>query len=97
MFGSLSPCQALKVTASVLVKKATGMATLTGLLCTESSSMIINVWDGQDAAGTLGPTTKIVGPLTLVAGTPYPMPVKLNNGLYFEVASGSGSFTAFFD
>ncbi len=97
MFGSFNPAQWIRLTASALVKKATGLCTITGILCTESSSLIINVWDGQDASGTLGPTTKVLGPLTLVAGNPYPIPAKLNNGLYIEVVSGTGSFTVFYD
>lgn len=97
MFGSPNPCQWVRLAASALVKKATGLCTLTGILCTESSSLIINVWDGQDAIGTLGPTTKVLGPLTLVASNPYPIPAKLNNGLYIEFVSGSGSLTAFYD
>lgn len=99
MFGSLNPCQWFRFTnaAAGLVKKATGLCTITGLLCTESSSFVINIWDGQDASGTLGPTKKIVGPLTLVAGNPYPIPAKCNNGIFIDVVSGTGDATLFYD
>lgn len=59
--------------------------------------MLVNVYDGQDATGTLGPTSRIVGPLTLVAGNPYPIPAKCNNGIYVELVSGTGSVTIFYD
>jgi hypothetical protein len=92
MFGSFNPAQWLRMTGSALVKKATGLCTITGILCTESSSLVINIYDGIDNTGT-----KVVGPLTLTASNPYPIPAKLNTGLYIEFASGSGSLTVFYD
>ncbi len=95
MFGSLNPTQWKIITADGLVKK--GQGTLTGLLCASSSSMKISIYDGQDADGTLGTTRLLVDQLTLTAGNPYPIPAKLNNGLYIDVVSGTGSFTIFYD
>lgn len=97
MFGSASPCQWKILTASSLIKKATGLATLTGILCAQSSSLVVSIWDGQDASGTLGPTTKVVDQVPLTAGVPLPIPAKMNNGIYIEFVSGSGSITVFYD
>jgi hypothetical protein len=97
MFGSLNPCQYKFMSASGLLKKATGLGSITGILAATSSSAIIIVWDGQDATGTLGPTQQVTGQITLVAGTPYPIPAKLNNGLYIQLVSGTGGWTVFYD
>lgn len=97
MFGSADPTQWQLMTASGLVKKATGLCALTGILCAQSTSLVISLWDGQDATGVLGPTTKCVDSIPLTAGVPYPIPAKLNNGLYIQFVSGSGSITVFYD
>ena len=96
MFGSWSPCQWKIVTASVLVKKAAGLCTLTGLLCASSSTMIISIWDSATDNNDAN-ATKVVDQITMVAGNPYPIPAKLNKGLYIQVVSGSGSITVFYD
>jgi len=99
MFGGWNPSQWKRIAnaTSTLIKKATGLSALQGILCANSSSLIIAVWDGQDATGTLGPTTQLTGSITLSSGQSYPMPAKLNNGLYIQVVSGTGDFTVFFD
>jgi hypothetical protein len=97
MFGNPNPTQVKLLTGSALLKKATGLGTITGILCAQSSNLVISIWDGQDATGTLGPTTKIVDSLPMTAGNPYPIPAKLNNGLYVQFVSGSGSISVFYD
>lgn len=96
MFGSMNPTQYKVVTANTLVKKSTGLCTVTGLLCSSSTSMVVQIWDTATDE-TNASAVKVVDSLTLVAGTPYPIPAKLNNGLYIKLISGTGSLTVFFD
>lgn len=99
MYGSWNPSQWTRIAnaTSLLIKKATGLATLGGLLCANSSSLIVVLWDGQDATGALGPTKQLTGQITLNSGQAYPCPAKLNNGLYVQIVSGTGDFTVFWD
>lgn len=92
MFGSLNPAQWARFTNAANAVIKTGQGTLTGLLCSESSSLIVNVRDGTTTAGKL-----IVGPLTLTAGNPYPIPAKFNVGCFIEIVSGTGDATVFYD
>ena len=96
MFGSWSPSQYIFLTASKLVKKAAGLCTISGILCGTSSSGIIQVWDTTGTDATAG-AVQVTDSITLVAGTPYPIPAKLNMGLYIKLVSGSAGFTVFFD
>ncbi len=96
MFGSPAPCQYLLQSASGLIKKATGLCTTTGILCATSSSAIIQLWDTTGTDATAG-AVQVTGSITLVAGTPYPIPAKFNNGIYVKLVSGTGSWTVFYD
>lgn len=96
MFGSMNPCQYLVQSASGLIKKATGLTTTTGILCGTSSSAVIQLWDTPTT--NADPKAVAVTPqLTLVAGTPYPVPAKFNYGIYTQLVSGSGSWAVYFD
>ena len=96
MFGSWSPCQYLVQSASGLVKKATGLCTITGMLCGTSSSAVIQVWD-TPTDNTNAIAVAVTPQITLTAGTPYPIPAKINYGLYVQLISGSGSWAVYFD
>lgn len=96
MFGSDSPSQYLLQSASGLVKKATGLSTIQGILAATSSSAVIQVWDTPtDQTNALAKA--VTGQLSIAAGTPYPIPAKINYGLYVQLVSGSGTWTVFFD
>lgn len=57
------------------------------LVCTGTPTLTL--YDGIDNTGTL-----LLNGLVCVAGTPYPFPVHLNNGLY-AVLSGVGDISFF--
>ena len=96
MFGSWNPSQYLLQTASGLVKLAKGFCALQGILCATSSSAVVQVWDTTGTDATPG-AVQITGSLSLTAGQSYPIPSKINYGLYVKLVSGSGSWTTFFD
>ena len=97
MFGSPAPAQYKHMTASGLVKKATGLATMTGILAgAAGSSPIIIVYD-TPTDDTNAQAVQVTGQLSLVAGTPYPIPAKFNYGIYVKLVSGSGDWTVIFD
>lgn len=96
MFGSCNPAQYIFLTTSKLIKKATGLSTITGILCGTSSSGIIQVWDTAGTESTSG-AVQVTDSISLVAGTPYPIPAKLNQGLYIKLVSGAAGFTVFYD
>lgn len=102
MHGSWNPSQFLLQSASGLVKKALGFAALQGILCATSSTAIVVVWDSSgtnttNAAGDTSAPVQITGQITLSAGQSYPIPAKINKGIYVQLVSGSGSWTTFFD
>jgi hypothetical protein len=84
------------MTTSTLVKLAKGLCTLQGILCATSTSAVIQIWDTTGTDQTAG-AVQVTGSITLVAGQSYPMPAKLNLGLYVKLVSGSGTWTIFFD
>lgn len=65
-----------------------GSGSIVSILCTASSSAVLNIYDGTDNTGT-----KIVDSLALVAGTNYPLGYIVTKGVYVELASGSGKWT----
>jgi len=83
-------CQWTRATASKLVR--TGQGLLNGLLCAQSSSMVISIYDGVDDTGVL-----LVNQMTLAAATPYPVPALVNTGIYVKLISGSGDITVFYN
>src|ERR1700692_4921969 len=102
MFGSWNPSQFLLQSASGLIKKATGFSGLQGILCATSNTAIIVVWDssGTNTANATGDPSipvQVTGQITLVAGQSYPIPAKINKGIYVQLVSGSGTWTTFFD
>jgi hypothetical protein len=98
MFGSWNPSQYKRFSqaASVLVKKAGGYAGLQGILCASSASLIIEVWDTA-TDDTATQAVQILDQTTLTAGQSYPIPAKINYGIYIKVISGTGKATVFFD
>lgn len=62
-----------------------------GVLCTASSTGIFSIYDGGGTTGTL-----LCGPVTGVAGTFYPLQIGYANGLWFELVSGTGTFTVIY-
>lgn len=96
MFGSVSPCQYLTQSASGLIKKATGLCTITGILCAVSNPAVIQVWD-TPTDNTNALAKQVTGQLTMTAGQPYPIPAKINYGLYIQLVSGTGTWTVYFD
>lgn len=82
-------CSAKLVTADGVVK--TGKGTCVLLLCTESTSLVLDIYDGTSTGGT-----KIVQNLAPYAGEEYDLPFEFTTGLYVEVVSGSGSVTMFY-
>lgn len=99
MFGSWNPSQYKYLTdtiGSTLVKKAGGFSGLQGILCATSSSLLVQVWDTTGTDTTAG-AIQVTGSITLTAGQSYPIPAKINLGLYVKVISGTGTFTVFFD
>ncbi len=102
MFGSWNPSQFLLQSASGLVKMAKGFSALQGILCATSSTAVVVVWDSSgtnvaNAAGDVSAPVQITGQITLTAGQSYPIPSKINKGIYVQLVSGSGTWTVFFD
>lgn len=96
MFGSWNPSQYKAMSASGLVKLATGLCALQGILCSTSSTAKIEVWDTLTDE-TNANAVKVLDDLTMTAGQSYPMPAKINYGLYVKLVSGTGAWTIFFD
>lgn len=96
MFGSWNPSQYLLQAASGLVKKATGLCVLQGILCATSATAIVQVWDTSGTDATQG-AVQVTGSITLSAGQSYPIPAKINLGIYVKLISGTGTWTVFFD
>lgn len=97
MFGSLAPSQYKRITdTSTLVSKAGGYSQIMGILCAASTSLIVQVWDTSATDATAG-AVQVTGSITLVAGTYYTIPARLNKGLYIKVISGTGDATVFFN
>lgn len=79
---------------SALLAKASGFLGLQGVLCSSSSSLIIQVWDtltNDSGAGAV----LVQDQLTLTAGQSYPMPARILQGLYVKIVSGTGKFTVY--
>lgn len=68
----------------------TGQGTCVGILCCESSSLVITLYDNTAASGT-----KIVDSLPMSAKEWQDIPAEFTTGLYVDI-SGSGKFTVFF-
>jgi len=96
MFGGWNPSQYLLQSASGLIKKAAGYAALQGIICATSSTAVVQVWDTTGTDATAG-AIQVTGSITLTAGQSYPIPAKINLGIYVKLVSGSGSWTTFFD
>lgn len=96
MFGSWNPAQWKQMSANGLVKTAGGFCALQGILCSTSSTAIVQVWDTTGDETTAN-AVKVLDSLTLTAGQSYPIPAKINQGLYVKLVSGTGSWTIFFD
>ena len=79
-----------QMSASANVKPSQGV--IAGILCQASSSGVISVYD-DSSTGTAVP---VATSLALTAGTYYPMPAALANGLYVVVNSGTATFTVFY-
>lgn len=92
MFGNLEPGRYKRLAASGLVLTATGQGMLSGLLCAQSSSLVVSVYNGIDATGDL-----MVDSIPLTAGNPVPIPAIVNKGIYVQFVSGSGSITVFYN
>lgn len=92
MFGNLEPGRSKLLTASGLVLTASGQAMLSGLLCAQSTSLVVSIYDGTDDTGEL-----VVDSVPLVAGVPLPVPRIINKGIYIKFISGSGSITVFYN
>lgn len=101
MFGSWNPSQykffnwGTSIT-STLIKLSKGFCGLQGILCATSSSLIIVVYDTL-TTDTDPLAVQVTGQITLTAGQSYPIPAKINQGLYIKGISGTGTFTVFFD
>lgn len=92
MFGNLEPGRFKRLTASGLVLTATGQGMSSGLLCAQSSSLVVSVYDGIDTSGTL-----LVNQIPLTAGAPVPIPAIVTKGIYVSFVSGSGDITYFYN
>jgi hypothetical protein len=92
MFGNLEPGRSKRLSATGLVLTASGQAMLSGILCAQSSSLIISIYDGIDATGEL-----VVNQVPLTAGVPLPVPRIINKGIYISFVSGSGDITVFYN
>jgi hypothetical protein len=77
------------LSASGVVKLNPGTCVL--LLCSSSSSLVVNLYDNTSAAGT-----KIVDSLPMDAKEEFDIPAQFSTGLYVEFASGTGKVTVFF-
>lgn len=78
-----------QLSASGLVKTGEGDCHL--LLISSSSSLVVKIWDGVAASGTV-----IVSNMAVAAKEEYDIPAHFATGLYVEVISGTGAFTVFF-
>jgi hypothetical protein len=77
------------LSASGVVKSSPGTCAL--LLCSASTSLVVNVYDNTTAAGT-----KIVDSLPVDAKEEFDIPAQFSTGLYVEFVSGSGKVTVFY-
>lgn len=92
MFGNLEPGRFKRLTATGLVLTATGQGMLSGLVCSQSTSLVVSVYDGIDTGGTL-----IANQVPLIAGVPLPLPAVVTKGIYVVFNSGSGDITVFYN
>jgi hypothetical protein len=69
---------------------ATGSAQLIGVFCASSSSGTLKLYDNASAASG----TVVVNTFSLTAGTFYPIPASLANGLYATIG-GTADVTFF--
>lgn len=93
MFGNLEPGRSkLMVTSGLVIPHVTGQAMLSGVLCAQSTSLVVSIYDGQDTAGEL-----VVDSVPLVAGVPLPVPRIMTKGLYIQFVNGTGSITVFYN
>jgi len=79
----------LSISASALVKSGEGQ--LGGVFCSTSSGGSLIIYDSTTASGTV-----LVSSFILSAGTSYPFPCRVNNGIYAFI-SGTASVTFFFN
>lgn len=76
------------ITASALIQ--TGPTKLGGIFCASTTSGTVKVWDSTAASGTV-----CVNTFALVAGTYYPLPADMKNGLYITIAN-TADITVFY-
>lgn len=75
-----------RLAASGQVKDGPGI--LVGILCTESSTLILDVYDAASATGT-----PIVDNLSVYANEFTELPFECKTAIYVEFVSGSGKIT----
>ena len=97
MWGSLNPSQYKRIDSTTgSVSVAAGQHNMTGLLCAQSGTGIIEIWDTATDDSAAG-AQLVVDAITLVAGQPEPIPAKFNLGIYIKKISGTYKATVFFD
>ena len=82
-------CRYKVLTADGQVKDGPGI--LVGILCTTSSSLVLDVYDNTALSGT-----KIVDDLPMDAKEFQEIPAQCDTGIYVDFASGTGTITVFF-
>lgn len=82
-------CSAKALAASGQVKAGPG--TLVGILCTSSSSLVLDIYDAASATGS-----PFVDDLSMDSKETQWIPVQCNTAIYVSFASGSGKVTVFY-
>lgn len=77
------------ISASTLIKTGPGVGVM--IHVTSSTSLVIKVWDGTSASGTV-----ILANLAVAAKEQIVFPPEFTTGLYIEFISGSGALTVYY-
>lgn len=77
------------LSASAAITPVAGPRRLGGVFCASSSAGTLKIWDNTAASGAV-----VVNTFSLVAGTYYPIPALLQNGLFLTIG-GTTDITVF--
>lgn len=69
----------------------TGAGVIMSIVCSASSSLVLDVYDGTSTSGT-----KIIDTLSLAAGASVSINAVVASGIHVVVASGSGKWTVIY-